>query len=91
MQSKLFVRNLSFNTEDADLSKLFAEFGNVLSARVAVDRDTGRPRGFGFVEMTDQKSAEAAIRGLDSTQFGGRQIYVATSEPRERTPNSRNW
>ena len=91
MQSKLFVRNLSFNTNDADLSSLFGKFGDVRSAKVALDRDTGRGRGFGFVEMTDQQSAEAAIRGLNSTEFGGRQIYVAVSEPRERGPNSRNW
>lgn len=91
MQSKLFVRNLSFNTQDAELSQLFAEFGDVRSAKVAVDRDTGRGRGFGFVEMSDQKSAEAAIRGLNSTEFGGRQIYVAVSEPRERTPHTRSW
>ena len=91
MQSKLFVRNLSFKTQDTDLSNLFAEFGDVLSAKVAVDRDTGRARGFGFVEMSNQKSAEAAIRGLDSTEFEGRQIHVAPSEPRERGPNSRNW
>jgi RNA recognition motif-containing protein len=91
MQNKLFVRNLSFNTDDADLSALFADFGGVVSARVAVDRDSGRGRGFGFVEMADQKSAEDAIRGLDSTEFGGRRIQVAVSEPRESRPNSRNW
>jgi RNA recognition motif-containing protein len=91
MQNKLFVRNLSFNTEDAELLALFADFGEVVSARVAVDRDSGRGRGFGFVEMSSQQSAEQAIRALDSTEFGGRTIHVAISEPRERRPNSGNW
>ena len=91
MQNKLFVRNLSFNTESADLSTLFASYGDVVSATIATDRDTGRGRGFGFVEMKTQQAAEAAIRGLDSTEFGGRTIHVAISEPRENRPNSRNW
>jgi cold-inducible RNA-binding protein len=54
MQNKLFVRNLSFNTADSDLSELFGRYGEVVSAKVAVDRDTGRGRGFGFVEMGKQ-------------------------------------
>jgi RNA recognition motif-containing protein len=91
MQNKLFVRNLSFNTDDAELQALFADFGDVVSARVAVDRDSGRGRGFGFVEMGSQQAAEQAIRALDSTEFGGRTIHVAVSEPRERRPNSGNW
>jgi cold-inducible RNA-binding protein len=91
MQNKLFVRNLSFNTADSDLSELFGRYGEVVSAKVAVDRDSGRGRGFGFVEMGNQREAEEAIRGLNSSDFAGRQIYVAISEPRERRPNSRNW
>lgn len=89
MQNKLFVRNLSFNTEDADLSALFSPFGSVLSAKVAIDRDSGRGRGFGFIEMGDVQSAEDAIKALDNTQFGGRQISVAVSEP--RSSRSSNW
>lgn len=91
MQNKLFVRNLSFNTEDADLSTLFGSYGQVVSARVATDRDTGRGRGFGFVEMSTQQSAEKAIDALDSTEFGGRTIHVAISQPRERGPHTRSW
>jgi RNA recognition motif-containing protein len=83
MQNKLFVRNLSFSCDDTDLGELFTQFGDVTSAKIAVDRDSGRGRGFGFVEMSTQKQAEDAIRGLDSREFGGRVIHVAMSEPRE--------
>ncbi len=83
MQNKLFVRNLSFACGDSELGELFTQFGEVTSAKIAVDRDSGRGRGFGFVEMSTQKQAEDAIRGLDSSEFGGRVIQVAMSEPRE--------
>ncbi len=88
MQNKLFVRNLSFNTTDAELQGLFAEHGSVVSAKIATDRDSGRARGFAFVEMTTQEEAEVAIRALDSREFNGRTMYVAFSEPRERRPNT---
>lgn len=91
MQNKLFVRNLSFATQDADLSTLFSSFGDVVSAHVPRDRDSGRSRGFGFVEMSTAQSAEQAIQALNSTEFAGRTIYVAVSEPRGERPNSRNW
>ena len=91
MQNKLFVRNLSFNTADAELEALFSQYGPVVSSRMAVDRETGRGRGFGFVEMGTQQAAQDAIRGLDNVEFGGRVIHVAVSEPRERTPNARSW
>jgi RNA recognition motif-containing protein len=81
--NKIFVRNLSFNTTDGDLSGLFAEHGDVVSARIATDRDTGRSRGFAFVEMGSDSAAEAAIRSLDNTEFNGRTLHVAVSEPRE--------
>lgn len=89
--NKLFVRNLSFNTQDAELSALFSSFGDVRSAHVAVDRDSGRGRGFGFVEMSNEQQANDAIRGLHNTEFGGRTIYVAVSEPRSERPNPRHW
>jgi cold-inducible RNA-binding protein len=88
MQNKLFVRNLSFGCADGDLKELFTQYGEVISAKVVVDRDTGRGRGFGFVEMSQQQEAEAAIRGLEGTEFGGRTIYVAMSEPREKRSNA---
>lgn len=90
MQNKLFVRNLSFNCADSDLSELFTQFGEVTSAKVAVDRDTGRGRGFGFVEMSTQKAAEEAIRGLEGREFEGRVIHVAMSEPREKRSGGGN-
>ena len=82
--NKLFVRNLSFNTTDGELNGLFAEYGSVVSAKMATDRDTGRPRGFAFIEMSTLESAQDAIRALDNREFNGRTMYVAMSEPRER-------
>jgi RNA recognition motif-containing protein len=86
--NKLFVRNLSFSTTDGELSGLFADFGNVVSARMATERETGRPRGFGFVEMSSPESAQDAIRGLDSREFNGRTMYVAMSEQRSPKASS---
>ena len=91
MQNKLFIRNLSYKTEDAELSKLFSSYGEVVSAKVAIDRETGRGRGFGFVEMHDGQSASDAMNALNSSHFGGRPIYVGLSEPRSSRPNVRNW
>jgi RNA recognition motif-containing protein len=88
MQNKLFVRNLSFSCADGDLGDLFTQYGEVTSAKVVMDRETGRARGFGFVEMATQQQAEAAIRGLQGSEFGGRQIQVAMSEPREKRSNT---
>lgn len=82
--NKLFVRNLSFRLTEGELSDLFAKHGDVVSAKIAMDRDSGRPRGFAFVEMGSESSAEDAIRSLDNTEFGGRTIYVQKSEARER-------
>ena len=86
MQNKLFIRNLSFTTTDTELSDLFATHGKVLSAKIACDRETGKPRGFAFVEMGSEDSAQDAIRALDSKEFNGREIHVAMSIPRERRP-----
>lgn len=84
--NKLFVRNLAFGTTDGELSGIFADQGEVISARMATDRDTGRSRGFGFVEMKTQEEAQNAIRTLDNSQHNGRTVFVAMSEPRERRP-----
>lgn len=86
MQNKLFVRNLSFKCADTDLKELFTEFGEVTSVIIPTDRDTGRARGFGFVEMATQQQAEAAIHGLEGREFGGRTLHVAMSEPRDKRP-----
>jgi len=84
----IFVGNLPYNTEGADLQDLFAPYGAVASAQVLTDRDTGRSRGFGFVEMTVQAEAQAAIEALNGTDFGGRSLQVNEARPRtERAEN----
>ncbi len=82
--NKLFVRNLAYSTTDGELSGIFASYGEVVSARIATDRDTGRSRGFGFVQMNTQEEAQNAIRTLDNSQHNGRTLYVAISESRDR-------
>ena len=81
MSKKLYVGNLSYDTTSDDLRDAFAQFGSVTSAEVMVDRDTGRSRGFGFVEMAD--GAAEAIKGLDLTELQGRKITVSEARPRE--------
>ncbi len=77
----LFVGNLPFSTSDDDLRQAFEAYGTVDSARVILDRDTGRSRGFGFVEMPDE-AANAAIEALDGSELAGRQIKVNEARPR---------
>ncbi len=79
---KIYVGNLSFETNDSDLSAAFAAHGSVRSASVVMDRDTGRSRGFGFVEMGDDE-AKAAIDALNGAEMGGRQLAVSEAKPRE--------
>ena len=83
MSKKLFVGNLSFNTTSADLESLFSEMGTCESATVVTDRDTGRSRGFGFVEMASPGEAEKAIASLNGRDVGGRQINVSEAKARE--------
>ena len=83
MANKLYVGNLSYRTEQESLRSLFTQFGEVVSATILTDRDTGRSRGFGFVEMADQDAASAAIQGLNGTEFEGRMLKV--NEARERS------
>ena len=78
----IFVGNLPFSTTEADLRALFSEYGTVDSASVITDRDTGRSRGFGFVELAADARAEDAIRDLDGTDLGGRNIKVNEAKPR---------
>jgi RNA recognition motif-containing protein len=85
MNNKLFVGNLSYTVSEDELQTLFAQFGEVASAVVPKDRDTGRPRGFAFVEMNSQAAAEAAIKGLDGQEVSGRQMKVGISQPKPRT------
>jgi len=82
MGKKIFVGNLSFNTTSADLESLFSEMGTCESATVVTDRETGRSRGFAFVEMGDPNAADEAIRALNGRDMGGRPLRV--NEARER-------
>lgn len=83
MGKKLYVGNLSYNVTSQSLEQLFSEFGQVRSAQVIQDRDTGRSKGFGFVEMQDDNAAQAAIQGLNDTEHDGRRIAVNEARPRE--------
>jgi RNA recognition motif-containing protein len=80
---KLYVGNLAFSVTNADLEDLFAPFGEVRSAQVVEDRQTGRSRGFGFVEMTSDADALAAIDALHDQEHGGRRLTVNEAKPRE--------
>lgn len=80
---KLYVGNLTYSVDDADLEQLFSEFGAIESAQVVQDRDTGRSKGFGFVEMSTEAEAQAAIDGLHDHEFNGRRLTVNEARPRE--------
>jgi RNA recognition motif-containing protein len=85
----IFVSNLGFNIQDEDLKQLFTSFGEVSSAKIINDRETGRSRGFGFVEMSDDTAASIAIEQLNETSVEGRTMRVAEAKPRtERSSNS---
>lgn len=83
MGKKLYCGNLSYDVSSADLERMFSEFGEVQSAEVIADRDTGRSKGFGFVEMRTDAEAQAAISGLHESQQGGRPLTVNEAKPRE--------
>ncbi|NQT81588.1 RNA-binding protein [bacterium] len=79
---KLYVGNLSYDTSEEDLRKSFEEFGTVESVAVITDRDTGKCKGFAFVEMSSKEEAQAAISGLDGTQLGERTLKVNEARPK---------
>ncbi len=81
--SKLFVGNLSFNTTENDLQDAFAAHGTVLETNLMMDRDSGRPRGFGFVTMSTPQEAEAAMNALNGKDLDGRALTVNVAKPRE--------
>lgn len=84
MSTNLFVGNLTFNTTTADLETLFGQHGDVTKAQVINDRDTGRSRGFGFVEMESQEGANTAISALNGTDLDGRDLTVNIAKERSR-------
>jgi RNA recognition motif-containing protein len=83
MSMKLYVGNLSYSVTSSSLEQLFTEFGSVRSAQVIQDRDTGRSKGFGFVEMADDNAARSAISALNEKDFDGRPLTVNEAKPRE--------
>ena len=83
MGKKLYCGNLSYGVSSSDLEQLFSQFGSVESAQVITDRDTGRSKGFGFVEMSNDAEAQAAIAGLNETEHDGRALTVNEAKPRE--------
>lgn len=83
MATKIYVGNLSYDVSDDDLKGVFAEKGTVLSANVVMDRESGRSRGFGFVEMEDAAAATSAIDELNGSEFRGRKMVVNEARPRE--------
>src|SRR5436189_4892770 len=83
MGRKLYVGNLAYGVTDAELQEMFAAHGSVQSAQVIMDRDTGRSKGFGFVEMGSDQEAQAAIAALSGKQVGGRSLTVNEAKPRE--------
>ena len=88
MSTKIYVGNLPYSVNDSVLQSNFAEFGSVSSAKVMMDRETGRSKGFGFVEMASSEVAQAAIAGLNGMSVDGRSIVVNLARPREESANS---
>ena len=88
MGNKLYVGNLPYQVRDSDLEQAFGQFGSVTSAKVMMERDTGRSKGFGFVEMGSDEEAQAAINGLNGQPLGGRDLVVNEARPMEPRPPS---
>ena len=86
MGNKLYVGNLPYTVRDEDLQQSFGEFGSITSAKVMMERDTGRSKGFGFVEMGNDAEAQAAISGMNGQSLGGRSITVNEARPMEARP-----
>ncbi len=89
MPKRIYVGNLPFSASDDEVRDMFAEFGAVSSVNLITDRETGRPRGFGFVEMESGEEADNAIQALHQTQMGGRSLNVNEARPRESRPPQR--
>lgn len=87
----IYVGNLSFQMSETELNDLFAEYGSVVSAKIIKDRETGRSRGFGFVEMADNAEGQAAIDGLNGNENNGRTLKVNEAKPRDNEPRRRSF
>ena len=87
----MYVSNLSFHTSDDDLKNLFSQFGAVSSAKVIMDRDTGKSRGFGFVEMNSDSEAKEAIKNLNNKDIEGRLMSVSVAREKSARPDNRRW
>ena len=86
MGNKLYVGNLPYSYRDSDMEQAFSQYGTVSSAKVMMERDTGRSKGFGFVEMGNDAEAQAAIAGMNGQQVGGRGLVVNEARPMESRP-----
>jgi len=86
MGNKLYVGNLPYSVRDSDLEQSFGQFGTVTSAKVMMERDTGRSKGFGFVEMGSDAEAQAAVEGMNGAPLGGRSLVVNEARPMEARP-----
>jgi RNA recognition motif-containing protein len=90
MTNRVYVGGLSYATTNKQLEGLFAQYGTVDSARIIIDKFTGRSKGFGFVEMSSSAEAQSAIRALNGTEFDGRNLTVNEARPQERRPGPGN-
>ena len=88
---KIFASNLSFHTADADLQTLFEQFGIVSSAKVITDRDTGRSRGFGFVEMGSEEEGSKAMKALNNKEIEGRAMSVSVAREKNPRADNKRW
>ncbi|MBR2344431.1 MAG: RNA-binding protein [Lentisphaeria bacterium] len=87
----IYVGNLPYSTTPDELQELFSAYGEVAAARIVNDRETGRPKGFGFVEMPNDNEANAAIEALNGNDIGGRKAVVNEARPREARPRRKEW
>jgi RNA recognition motif-containing protein len=87
----IYVGNLSYQVTEEDVKEVFAEYGTVKRVQLPTDRETGRMRGFGFVEMSSEAEETAAIEALDGAEWMGRDLKVNKAKPREERPSSGNW
>lgn len=87
----IYVGNLSFDATESDVEQAFSQYGAVKSVNIIKDRETGRSRGFGFVEMEDRQAGQEAIEGLNLKQIAGRAITVNEARPRENRRSNRRW